>query len=156
MDPQGRLVSYNLDAESGVKPQRVCRPWQLHAGPDRAAQLILRYMPLKADRALPGDLLKCMRECGWLGVSQVPRVFRQAMIPQPAMRVAVTVGPPVSAVKTTEEKQEEEKMQQQETSAQSPEKREEPGPKSSEEEHDVPAARSTSRSSGSSARPPSD
>lgn len=38
--------------------------------------LILRWMPLKADRGLPGDLLGAMREVGWVTVPQVPRIFR--------------------------------------------------------------------------------
>lgn len=38
--------------------------------------LILRWMPLKADRGLPGDLLGAMRSVGWVTVAQVPRIFR--------------------------------------------------------------------------------
>lgn len=34
--------------------------------------LILMYMPLKADRALPGDLLNFMRTSGWTNIQQLP------------------------------------------------------------------------------------
>ncbi|CAK0865334.1 unnamed protein product [Prorocentrum cordatum] len=46
--------------------------------------LILQWMPLKADRGLPGDLLGVLRSRGWACVSQVPRVFRPALILQQA------------------------------------------------------------------------
>jgi hypothetical protein len=34
-------------------------------GDKDALDLILRWMPLKADRGLPGELLQCMDKCGW-------------------------------------------------------------------------------------------
>jgi len=42
----------------------------------RPLDLILQWMPLKADRGLPGDLLGAMRTAGWVSVAQVPRIFR--------------------------------------------------------------------------------
>mmetsp|Transcript_93932 Transcript_93932/g.166210 ORF Transcript_93932/g.166210 Transcript_93932/m.166210 type:complete len:442 (+) Transcript_93932:79-1404(+) len=38
--------------------------------------LILRWMPLKADCGLPGDLLAAMRDTGWVPLSHVPRMFQ--------------------------------------------------------------------------------
>jgi len=35
---------------------------------------ILRWMPLRADRVLPGDLLRAMQSSGWVHLSRVPRV----------------------------------------------------------------------------------
>lgn len=43
--------------------------------------LILKWMPLKADRGLPGDLLGAMRSVGWVTVAQVPRIFRPMVFP---------------------------------------------------------------------------
>jgi len=37
-----------------------------------AIDLIMRYMPLKADRALPGDLLSILRASGWTIIQQLP------------------------------------------------------------------------------------
>lgn len=42
--------------------------------------LIFKWMPLKADRGLPTDLLATMRACGWVQIVQVPRVFRRMPI----------------------------------------------------------------------------
>lgn len=36
------------------------------------ADLILRWMPLRADRTLPRDLLDAMLKCGWTAVTKVP------------------------------------------------------------------------------------
>lgn len=33
------------------------------------SDLILKFMPLKADRGLPGEVLQAMRQCGWMQVS---------------------------------------------------------------------------------------
>merc|ERR1712063_245592 len=41
-----------------------------------ALDLIMRWMPLKADRSLPGDLLGAMRCAGWVSLAQIPRIFR--------------------------------------------------------------------------------
>lgn len=37
------------------------------------ADLILQWMPLKADRSLPGNLLKTMRRCRWKRKTVIPR-----------------------------------------------------------------------------------
>jgi len=39
--------------------------------------LILRWMPLKADRGLPGDLIDCMRRCGWTLLDHLPPTASQ-------------------------------------------------------------------------------
>merc|ERR1712194_200589 len=40
------------------------------------AKLVLKWMPLKADRVLPGELFTTMQACGWVMLSQVPKVFQ--------------------------------------------------------------------------------
>jgi len=40
-----------------------------------ALDLIMRWMPLKADRSLPGDLLSAMRCAGWVSLAEVPLHF---------------------------------------------------------------------------------
>lgn len=42
--------------------------------------LILKWMPLKADRGLPGDLLGTMKQAGWVSVPQIPRIFRPLVV----------------------------------------------------------------------------
>jgi len=42
----------------------------------RETDLILRWMPLKADRVLPGELLGTMQKCGWVKVKRAPKFFR--------------------------------------------------------------------------------
>lgn len=54
--------------------------------------LIMRWMPLKADRGLPGDLLGAMRSSGWVAVPQVPRIFRP-MVCGPPMVPCVVMDP---------------------------------------------------------------
>lgn len=39
----------------------------------RETDLILKWMPLKADRVLPGELISTMRKCGWVNVTRIPR-----------------------------------------------------------------------------------
>jgi len=48
--------------------------------------MIMRWMPLKSDRGLPGDLLGAMRTVGWVTVAQVPRLFRPMVFPGPEGR----------------------------------------------------------------------
>jgi len=50
--------------------------------------LIVKNMPLKADRGLPGELLSSMQSCGWVQVQSVPRIFQLL----PAYDVAVGGG----------------------------------------------------------------
>jgi hypothetical protein len=49
----------------------------------QSLDLIMRWMPLKADRGLPGDLLGAMRSVGWVTVGQVPRIFRPMVFATP-------------------------------------------------------------------------
>lgn len=42
-----------------------------------ALDWILQWMPLKSDRALPGELMSSMQQCGWTQILQVPQVGRQ-------------------------------------------------------------------------------
>jgi len=41
-----------------------------------SADLVLQFMPLKADRVLPGQLLKVMRSCGWTPPSSLLSLAR--------------------------------------------------------------------------------
>eukprot|EP00747_Dinoflagellata_sp_TGD_P031620 gnl/TRDRNA2_/TRDRNA2_135429_c0_seq1.p1 gnl/TRDRNA2_/TRDRNA2_135429_c0~~gnl/TRDRNA2_/TRDRNA2_135429_c0_seq1.p1 ORF type:complete len:326 (-),score=59.94 gnl/TRDRNA2_/TRDRNA2_135429_c0_seq1:67-936(-) len=58
--------------------------------------LILRWMPLKADRGLPGELLGVMKEVGWVSVSQIPRIFRPIMISRPVFATEPPMEPVTS------------------------------------------------------------
>jgi len=40
----------------------------------RETDLIMKWMPLKADRVLPGELLSTMRKCGWVNIRRVPKM----------------------------------------------------------------------------------
>lgn len=77
----GTVVSYNLDIKCGALANNIRRPVHVTDRSVKALELILSYMPLKADRALPCDLLRSMRECGWVAVPQVPQLFRQVLLP---------------------------------------------------------------------------
>lgn len=50
---------------------------QLLPGNVSAVGLILRWIPLRADRALPGDLLSTMQRCGWVSRTHVPKGIRK-------------------------------------------------------------------------------
>lgn len=41
-----------------------------------ALDWILQWMPLKSDRALPGELLSTMKQCGWALISHIPQAGR--------------------------------------------------------------------------------
>lgn len=51
------------------------------------ADMILKFMPLKADRILPGQLLKTMRDHGFVLLSRVPKVFKSVVVPMPVPAV---------------------------------------------------------------------
>lgn len=51
--------------------------------------LILKWMPLKADRGLPGELLTAMRNSGWICVAQAPRLFRPMVFPSPVVTASI-------------------------------------------------------------------
>jgi len=88
LDSNGAIVSYNLDCKVGAAAANIRRPTQVLDMSVKAVEMIIRCMPLKADRALPGDLMKTMRDCGWACVPQVPRVFRPKEIQVPVAPVA--------------------------------------------------------------------
>lgn len=106
MDLHGRVVSYNLDARCAALPAQIRRPWQVTTSSGRAVELVMKYMPLKADRALPGDLLKVLKECNWVSLPQVPCIFRQGVMPgtqhvalvAPVAPVAPRTAPPSTIV----------------------------------------------------------
>lgn len=77
----GAAHSYDLDVRCAALPDRLRRSGQAPDANAQAVGLIMRYMPLKADRALPGDLLRSMRECGWVSITQVPQIFRPVVVP---------------------------------------------------------------------------
>jgi len=71
----------------------LCRVANLSAEfyPKQAQQLaavLRRWMPLKADRALPGDLLSTMADVGWVLLTQIPQVF------QPVVHHAINLDQP--------------------------------------------------------------
>lgn len=60
--------------------------WQMYlwrlatAHGDNPADIILKFMPLRADRVLPGQLLKTMREHGFVALSLMPKVFESVVV----------------------------------------------------------------------------
>jgi len=61
-------------------------------GPDlkvEPAELVMRWMPLKADRVLPGDLMATLSSCGWVSMVQIPRIFQPPVCyaPPPGMQL---------------------------------------------------------------------
>lgn len=40
----------------------------------RETDLILKWMPLKADRVLPGELINTMQACGWVRMVRIPKI----------------------------------------------------------------------------------
>lgn len=85
LDAGGNIVDYNLDVRSSIPANRVRRPVHTRDTSLMTVELILRYIPLKADRSLPGDLLKTLKECDWVPLVQVPRSFRSAVVQPPPM-----------------------------------------------------------------------
>lgn len=58
------------------------------------AQLILKWMPLKADCALPGDLLSVLQRVGWVSRAQVREIARPLVHTGPAQaRIVITKVP---------------------------------------------------------------
>lgn len=45
------------------------------------AAMIMKFMPLKADRVLPGPLLKTMKEHGFVELTRVPKIFKSMAVP---------------------------------------------------------------------------
>lgn len=68
------------------------------------ADLVMKWMPLKADRVRPGDLMNTLRSAGWVSMSQIPRIFRPMMChaPPPSQQVPLarsTFSPRKSSAK---------------------------------------------------------
>lgn len=86
-DPYGAVLSYDLDIKQGARPDHVRRTVFFghcpSTGDAYAVELIMNYMPIKADRGLPGDLIKAMGDSGWIAVTQVPLVFSQEVVHVP-------------------------------------------------------------------------
>lgn len=101
-DGCGNLLSYDLDLQSGVDMCRVQRPLLARPAEKRAIELILRYIPLKADRALPGDLLRVLADHGWVPVIQVPNVLRSILVQPPPIIVAPALAPSPSQASLSE------------------------------------------------------
>eukprot|EP00439_Symbiodinium_sp_Y106_P035215 s275_g4.t1 len=86
VDGQGDVaVAYHLDIKPSANPQYVRRRLNEETVATKAVDMIRRYVPLKADRALPGDLMRSMQRCYWSCIQQAPLVFRPVMTlpPQP-------------------------------------------------------------------------
>lgn len=56
--------------------------------------LIRTWMPLRADRGLPGELLVIMRECGWVSVTRFPPAAAREAQSTPQNATRSTVEPP--------------------------------------------------------------
>ncbi|CAE7338839.1 ytbD [Symbiodinium sp. CCMP2456] len=95
VDGQGDVaVAYHLDIKPSANPQHVRRRLNEETVAAKAVDLIRRYVPLKADRALPGDLMRSMQRCYWSCIQQAPLVFRPVMtLPPQPMVINVPVGP---------------------------------------------------------------
>mmetsp|Transcript_14400 Transcript_14400/g.25337 ORF Transcript_14400/g.25337 Transcript_14400/m.25337 type:complete len:285 (+) Transcript_14400:3-857(+) len=64
---------------------------------EKAMALIRRWMPLRCDRALPGDLVCSMQSAGWILVPQIPRISLPVLLPgqhRPPISVAATCAAP--------------------------------------------------------------
>lgn len=48
--------------------------------------VLLKWMPLRADRVLPGAMLKVMQQCGWIRVVPPPAVPKSVKVPQGIVR----------------------------------------------------------------------
>lgn len=97
-DAAGAVVCYDLDIKQGALPENIRRtvslvPFGRAASDAYAVELILSYMPIQADRGLPGDLTKAMADCGWVAVTQVPFVFSQEVLQVPTFPAAIIPGP---------------------------------------------------------------
>eukprot|EP00746_Dinoflagellata_sp_MGD_P065034 gnl/MRDRNA2_/MRDRNA2_27104_c0_seq1.p1 gnl/MRDRNA2_/MRDRNA2_27104_c0~~gnl/MRDRNA2_/MRDRNA2_27104_c0_seq1.p1 ORF type:complete len:410 (-),score=58.89 gnl/MRDRNA2_/MRDRNA2_27104_c0_seq1:109-1338(-) len=63
-----------------------CKLAEVYGPTVDAWDLVLRWMPLKADRVLPGDLTSVLREVGWACVTNIPCIFRpMVMMSSPAL-----------------------------------------------------------------------
>lgn len=95
VDGQGDVaVAYHLDIKPSANPQYVRRRLNEETVATKAVDMIRRYVPLKADRALPGDLMRSMQRCYWSCIQQAPLVFRPVMtLPPQPMVINVPVGP---------------------------------------------------------------
>ena len=75
------MKAVHVQVKKGVSPHEIRRRFDDELVAKKAVDLIRRVVPLKADRALPGDLTHTMRACGWSCVVQVPQVFRPVVKP---------------------------------------------------------------------------
>ncbi|CAK9063921.1 unnamed protein product [Durusdinium trenchii] len=89
----GQLVAYHLNVKRGVSPHEVRRRFDDEWVSKKVVDLIQQVVPLKADRALPGDLTKTMKLCGWCCIAQVPVMFRPFVKITPQMVVPVNQPP---------------------------------------------------------------
>jgi len=83
LDPHGEVLCYNLDVKLGALPCNIRKPRPVLESSEKAVDLILQHMPLKADRALPGDLMNSLSTCCWMCIQQVPMIFSPSMLPPP-------------------------------------------------------------------------
>lgn len=63
------------------KLAEACSPRGSAECAERAMALILRWMPIRCDRALPGDLAGSMQSADWIFVPQIPRIFWPVLLP---------------------------------------------------------------------------
>jgi len=67
---------YLCELACGFAPEEHQQSFSSESVAQQSLDLLLRWMPLKADRGLPGDLLGAMKSVGWVTVAQIPRIFR--------------------------------------------------------------------------------
>lgn len=95
VDSKGAVCAYDLDIQQGVLPENIRR--EVLTGQEAsdafAVELIMNYMPVKADRGLPGDLIKAMGDSGWIAVAQVPLIFSQEVVQVPTYVAAFAPKP---------------------------------------------------------------
>lgn len=76
------------------------------------AELVMKWMPLKADCVLPGDLQSTLKDHGWVSLAQIPRIFQPTVCHNQGMMLPLltTSLPPVKTKESNENVRIEETM----------------------------------------------
>merc|ERR1719253_1415722 len=81
MDSRGGVGCYDLDVKQQAQATNIRRRLQVPEALPTAVDLVVKYMPMKADRGLPGELFRVMADCGWVPLPRIPRIFKYARVP---------------------------------------------------------------------------
>lgn len=97
----GRGVAQTLEeVQAGWREDPICTSvviafWQRYlckfakvAHNQTAIDLIRRWMPLRCDRVLPGDLVSSLQSTGWILILQIPRIFWPILLPPTPCRAS--------------------------------------------------------------------